>query len=96
MKTYSFLTLLLLVSHTLPLRAQTAPQVIWTTNAHASYVLSVAFSGNSERLASGSPDGDIKIWARATNELLQSVFAANAKILSVALSSDGSLVGGGG
>lgn len=95
MKNHFLLAILFLAGSGWPLRAQTTLQTIWETNAHVDYVRSVDFSGDSKRLASGSPDGYVKVWALATNAPVQSIFTFNDTMLSVALSSDGSLVGAG-
>ena len=50
-------TLAQMVIGSLRLQAQGTPDIVWVTNVHGFSVTSVAFSGDSLSLASGSLDG---------------------------------------
>ncbi len=95
MKLRLFLTLLFLWVHALPLLAQSTPQIVWKTNAHGNLVRSVAFSGDSHFLASGSQDRFAKVWSVPGGNLVREVHTDFGSAQSVALSSDGSLLGVG-
>ncbi len=97
MKARLIFSMMFLAVQVLPLLAQTTPQLVWSTNAH-DYIHSVAFSGDSTRLASGAQDGTAKVW-NVTNHALLGSFSRNQAVMtSVALSGDGNylLAGGGG
>ncbi len=87
--------MILLAAHALPLLAQPAPQIVWSTNAHAGVVRSVVFSGDSHFVASGSEDRLAKVWSVPGRNLIREVNTGGGWALSVALSSDGSLIGVG-
>ncbi len=94
MKTIPFLALLLSAFTTA--HAQNLLQPVWTTNIHSTeYVASLAFSGDSKRLASAAIDGYVNVWSVTTNVPVRSIYTRNGGFGSVALNSDGSLVGAG-
>src|SRR5436190_8317887 len=78
--------------------AQSAPDVIWSTNAHSDFVVAVSFSADSARLGSGgSQDGNAKVWALTNGTLLRAIHLPNQeRVLSVALSASGSQIATGG
>ncbi len=94
MKTIILLPLLL--GTLVAAHAQNLLQTVWTTNIYfPENVTSLAFSGNSERLASSSWDFHLDVWTLTTNAPIRSIYTFNASFVSVALNSDGSLVGAG-
>jgi len=90
-----FLSAILLVCFCVNLRAQTGPDIVWTINAHFEVVSGVAFSADSTRLCSGSPDHYWKVWLVPSADLVQSQFSLNVSHASIALSSNGSLLATG-
>ena len=62
---------------------------------HTDYVYSVAFSPNSQLLASGSGDKTVRLWNPATGEQLQKLEGHTAWVDSVAFSPDGQLLASG-
>ncbi|KAF4630024.1 hypothetical protein G7Y89_g8113 [Cudoniella acicularis] len=66
-----------------------------TLNSHSDYIRSVAFSYNSELLASGSDDYTVKIWNTATGTLQQTLEDNSSKVYSVAFSHDSKLLASG-
>jgi hypothetical protein len=78
--------------------AQPVPDILWMTNgpdAHSDVVRSVAFSGDSIRLASGSEDGQAKVWTVPQGEFVQGVVGGDEWVMAVALSPDGALLATG-
>ncbi len=76
-------------SYTLP------NKVLHTLEGHKSNVLSVAFSPDGKKVASGSKDRTIKLWEVSTGELLQTLKGHRNKVQSVAFSPDGRLLASG-
>ena len=67
---------------------------------HKSYVLSVAWSADGRRLASGSDDKTVRVWSARTGELLRTIRLPRGpgdigKIYAVAISPGGELVAAG-
>ncbi|RFN45007.1 nwd1 protein [Fusarium flagelliforme] len=60
-----------------------------TLKGHGDWVSSVAFSADSQRLASGSHDKMIKIWDAATGTCVQTLKGYSSSVFSVAFSMDG-------
>ena len=60
-----------------------------TLEGHAGWVMSVAFSPDGQRLASGSGDQTVKIWDSATGKELFSLKGHAGQVRSVAFSPDG-------
>lgn len=65
---------------------------IQTLEGHSGSVLSVAFSGDGQLLASASEDHTIKLWDPATGALKQTLKGHFTWVLSVAFSGDGQLL----
>lgn len=59
-----------------------------TFEGHKGRVICVAFSHDSQRLASGSEDGIIKIWDFTTGDCLFTIESQTGKVLTVAFSHD--------
>ena len=96
MKAYLFLALLLSAVRALSAPVLTSPTIAWSTNAHEGF-LSVAFSADSARLASGGYDPTAKVWGVTNRTLLGSFSRNQASVVAVALFPDGeTLVTGGG
>ena len=77
-------------------RAQTAPQIIWTTNVHPLYAVSgVAIAGDARSVASCSLNRMAYVWSGADGALIRSFGFTEGRPLSVALSSDGAYLGAG-
>jgi WD40 repeat protein len=96
MKNQFLLATLLLAAPALALRAQTALQTIWTTNAHPLYAVSgVAIAGDARSVASCAYDRVAHVRRGADGALIRSFGFVGGAPLSVALSSDGSLLGAG-
>ena len=70
-------------------------ELLRTLEGHTSWVYSVAFSPDSQLLASGSDDRTIKIWNPNTGDLLHTLKGHNYWIKSVAFSPDGQLLASG-
>ncbi|WPJ60807.1 hypothetical protein SMAC4_13298 [Sordaria macrospora] len=66
-----------------------------TLEGHSSYVRSVAFSPDGQRLASGSDDQTIKIWDPASGSCLQTLEGHSSGVNSVAFSPDGQRLASG-
>jgi len=60
-----------------------------TLTGHSNVIQSVAISGDSEILASGSSDKTIKVWHLGTGELLHTLTGHSSCIFSLAISPDG-------
>ncbi|MCH7799304.1 MAG: protein kinase [Planctomycetes bacterium] len=60
-----------------------------TLRGHTAYVLSVAFSPDGARLATGSGDNTVKLWDAATGEEIMTLRGHTAGVTSVAFSPDG-------
>jgi WD40 repeat protein/serine/threonine protein kinase len=67
-------------------------ELLWTGKEHQGSVMSVAFSPDGERLASGSWDQTVRIWNVRTGEVEQVLFGQEGMIHAVAYSPDGRLV----
>ena len=80
--------------------AQGRPNIVWASGGHSGSVNSVVYSRDGQLLASGSADRTIKLW-RPNGTFIRTLaipYDSNAQItdvLSVALSSDGALLGAG-
>ncbi|KAH7628106.1 hypothetical protein B0T09DRAFT_290044 [Sordaria sp. MPI-SDFR-AT-0083] len=66
-----------------------------TLEGHSSWVHSVAFSPDGQRLASGSKDKTIKIWDPASGSCLQTLEGHRDTVYSVAFSPDGQRLASG-
>ena len=66
-----------------------------TLEGHAGPVMSVAFSPDGQRLASGSDDETVKIWDSATGKELFALKGHAARVMSVAFSPDGQRLASG-
>ena len=66
-----------------------------TLEGHDNLVLSVAFSPDGQRLASGLYDETIKIWDAASGRCLQTLKGHDSLVLSVASSPDGQRLASG-
>jgi WD40 repeat protein len=79
------------------LLADGGPDIVWITNGHSAIVSSAAFSSDSARLASGSPDQYAKVWSVTPAALIRVIHLSDQEsISSVSLSSDGSKMATGG
>jgi WD40 repeat protein len=86
----------LVVTETTEPTSYTLPnKVLHTLEGHNSNVLSVAFSPDGKKVASGSKDKTIKLWEVNTGELLQTLKGHRNKVQSVAFSPDGHLLASG-
>ena len=61
-----------------------------TLEGHSDWVLSVAFSPDGSRLASGSDDRTVRVWNVATGQVEQTLEGHSDTVLSVAFSRDSS------
>ncbi|WPJ64533.1 hypothetical protein SMAC4_13811 [Sordaria macrospora] len=82
------------------IRTKPAVELDWnaclqTLEGHSSYVRSVAFSPDGQRLASGSDDYTIKIWDPASGSCLQTLEGHSSYVGSVAFSPDGQWLASG-
>ncbi|RYP47143.1 hypothetical protein DL768_006753 [Monosporascus sp. mg162] len=59
-----------------------------TLEGHSSYVTSVAFSADSQLVASGSDDYTVRIWSAATGECQQTLKGHSGSVNSVTFSAD--------
>lgn len=59
---------------------------------HSDWVMSVAFSPDGSRLASGSWDTTVKVWDAATGTLQQTLEGHSDPVMSVAFSYDGTSI----
>ncbi|KAH6977632.1 hypothetical protein EDB80DRAFT_264764 [Ilyonectria destructans] len=66
-----------------------------TLEGHRYSVMSVAFSADGQRLASGSHDNTIKVWDAATGACLQTLEGHDSLVNSVAFSADGQRLASG-
>src|ERR1700743_2636908 len=66
-----------------------------TLESHSDAVRSVAFSANSQLLASGSSDRTIKIWDTATGREIQTLEGHDDSVCSVAFSQDSKILASG-
>ena len=66
-----------------------------TLEGHSGFVQSVAFSSDSQVLASGSDDKTIKLWDPATGTLKHTLEGHSDSVRSVAFSSDGQVLASG-
>ncbi|KAM5353453.1 hypothetical protein ACJ41O_000103 [Fusarium nematophilum] len=66
-----------------------------TLEGHEASVTSVAFSADSQRLASGSVDETVKVWDAATGACVQTLEGHNDLVTSVAFSADGQRLASG-
>jgi WD40 repeat protein len=66
-----------------------------TLKGHIGWVLSVAFSPDGSRLASGSSDRTIKVWDTASGQELRTLKGHSSQVQSVAFSPDGSRLASG-
>ncbi|KAK7219770.1 hypothetical protein V2G26_007773 [Clonostachys chloroleuca] len=66
-----------------------------TLEGHSDPVYSVAFSADSQRLASGSDDKTVKIWDAATGACLQTLEGHSNSVSSVVFSADGKRLASG-
>jgi hypothetical protein len=67
-----------------------------TLRGHASWVISVAFSPDGTRLASGSRDHTVRLWDAATGECLKTLRGHTSTVECVAFSPDGKQVASAG
>ncbi len=80
----------LLLASAIRSNPQGVPDIVWKAGAHSGAVTSIAFSQDASRLASGSQDTTAIVREVLDGSLVQ-LFAADERILSVALSLDGTL-----
>jgi len=87
------------VGGTLGIQAgQPLPDIVWRTNgpnAHFDVVRSVAFSGDSTRLASGANDSHGKVWTVPQGVLLRDVWNNQEHVTAIGQSVNGSLLATG-
>jgi WD40 repeat protein len=79
----------------LPKVKETWSVELQTLEGHSHAVESVAFSPNSQLLASGSYDNTIKLWDPTTGELRQTLKGHSDRVLSVAFSPNSQLLASG-
>ncbi|PHH52104.1 Vegetative incompatibility protein HET-E-1 [Ceratocystis fimbriata CBS 114723] len=89
-------------SHEKPDWIKTKPRVeanwdacLQTLEGHDDYVMSVAFSTDGQRLASGSLDTTVKIWDATSGACLQTLEGHDHYVTSVAFSTDGQRLASG-
>jgi WD40 repeat protein len=67
-----------------------APPVLYQTlDAHKDSVLSIAFSANGKRLASGGADTEVRVWDSASGALLKTLTGHTRAVSAVSFSDDG-------
>ncbi|KAM6516800.1 hypothetical protein FSOLCH5_007742 [Fusarium solani] len=66
-----------------------------TLDGHGRSVLSVAFSADGQRLASGSVDRTVKVWDTATGACVQTLEGHGQSVYAVAFSADGQRLASG-
>jgi eukaryotic-like serine/threonine-protein kinase len=66
-----------------------------TLKGHTDKVLSVAFSADGKRIASGSQDGTVKVWDAHTGKAALTLKGHNGPVYSVAFSADGKRIASG-
>ncbi|KAL6352385.1 hypothetical protein LRP88_14152 [Fusarium phalaenopsidis] len=66
-----------------------------TLEGHGSVVMSVVFSADSQRLASGSGDKTVKIWDAATGAYMQTLEGHGNSVSSMVFSADGQYLASG-
>ena len=66
-----------------------------TLRGHTDYVLSVAYSPDGRKLASGDKNGTVRIWNAQTGSLRYTLYGHTNSVFSVAFSPDGSTVASG-
>ncbi|RKK81164.1 hypothetical protein BFJ68_g17652 [Fusarium oxysporum] len=59
-----------------------------TLEGHDSWVTSMVFSADSQRLASGSDDGTIKVWDAATGKCVHTLEGHSDSVTSMVFSAD--------
>jgi len=82
-------------SHTVSLSELTTGQCLKTFQGHTSRVESVAFSWDSQTLASGSKDGALKLWSVSTGECLSTLQENLNWVTSLTFSPDNQLLATG-
>jgi WD40 repeat protein len=69
--------------------AATASRELRTLTGHGGEVHALAFSGDGARIASGSSNGEIKIWNASDGHVVKTLGGHKALVASVAFSADG-------
>jgi WD40 repeat protein len=67
-----------------------------TLRGHANIVTSLAFTQGGRRLASGTDDGDVRVWDLGREEELQTLRGSDSFVNALAFSPDGRLLASGG
>ncbi|KAF3768208.1 hypothetical protein M406DRAFT_51956, partial [Cryphonectria parasitica EP155] len=80
---------------TMPMIEDDWSPCLQTLEGHSSEVSSVAFSGDSQQIASGSYDATVRIWDTRTGQCLQTLEGHSSEVSSVAFSGDSQQIASG-